>query len=80
MMIRDHATVDADHQTERKVEKMCCVLLMTKERCCVVRLRQIDIQLMLRLHNKVNIVPVVAKADTLTQSELQRLKARVSLA
>lgn len=30
------------------------------------------------LHNKVNIIPIIAKADTLTQTELKKLKARVS--
>lgn len=40
-------------------------------------LRPIDVQFMLRLHNKVNIVPVVAKADTLTQLELQKIKTRI---
>jgi septin family protein len=40
-------------------------------------LRQIDIQFMLRLHNKVNIVPVIAKADMLTPSELKLLKSKV---
>lgn len=30
------------------------------------------------IHNKVNIVPVIAKADTLTLKERERLKKRVS--
>lgn len=42
-------------------------------------LRPIDVQFMLRLHSKVNIVPVVAKADTLTQLELQKIKTRVGI-
>ena len=42
------------------------------------RLRQIDRELMLRLQNKVNIVPVIAKADTLTRQEVLRFKATVS--
>ena len=29
------------------------------------------------LHNKVNIVPVISKADTLTISEVKRLKKRI---
>lgn len=32
------------------------------------------------IHNKVNIVPVIAKADTLTLKERERLKKRVSMA
>lgn len=31
------------------------------------------------IHNKVNIVPVIAKADTLTLKERERLKKRVSV-
>jgi septin family protein len=42
------------------------------------RLRQIDIELMRCLQDRVNIVPVVAKSDTLTPLETRRLKARVS--
>lgn len=30
------------------------------------------------LQNKVNIVPIIAKADTLTTSEVKRLKTRVN--
>lgn len=32
---------------------------------------------MKQLHNKVNIVPVIAKADVLTKREMQKLKNRV---
>jgi septin family protein len=41
------------------------------------RLRQLDVEFMKRLQNKVNLVPVIAKADTLTAAELKRLKERV---
>lgn len=41
------------------------------------RLRQLDLEFMRRLHRKVNIVPVIAKADTLTASEVKRLKERI---
>jgi septin family protein len=37
----------------------------------------LDVTAMRKLHKKVNLVPVIAKADSLTSSELQRLKARV---
>ncbi|XP_014259056.1 septin-2 isoform X2 [Cimex lectularius] len=40
-------------------------------------LRQIDVELMKRLHQKVNIVPVIAKADTLTAPEVKKLKQRI---
>jgi septin 4 len=36
-----------------------------------------DLELMRRLHRKVNIVVVIAKADTLTQSEVKKLKANI---
>lgn len=32
---------------------------------------------MKKLHSKVNIVPVIAKADCLTKKEIQRLKGRI---
>lgn len=40
-------------------------------------MRQIDLEVMRRLHGKVNIVPVVAKADTLTAAEIKKLKQRI---
>ncbi|KAL5272148.1 hypothetical protein ACHWQZ_G000387 [Mnemiopsis leidyi] len=40
-------------------------------------LKPIDIKFMRSLHDKVNIVPVIAKADTLTKSEIRSLKARI---
>lgn len=41
------------------------------------RLKPLDIELMKKLHNKVNIVPVIAKSDVLTKKEVQKLKKRV---
>lgn len=40
-------------------------------------LRPIDVEFMKRLHQKVNIVPIVAKADALTATEIRRLKDRI---
>lgn len=40
-------------------------------------LKQMDLELMRRLHKKVNIVIVIAKADTLTQSEIRKLKHNI---
>ncbi|XP_064460849.1 septin-2-like isoform X2 [Ornithodoros turicata] len=40
-------------------------------------LRQLDIEFMKRLHQKVNIVPVIAKADTLTPAEVRATKERI---
>lgn len=36
-----------------------------------------DLELMKRLHRKVNIVVVIAKADTLTSSEVAKLKKNI---
>ncbi|EGI69561.1 Septin-4 [Acromyrmex echinatior] len=40
-------------------------------------LRQIDLEVLRRLHRKVNVVPVIAKADTLTTHEVKKLKERI---
>lgn len=42
-----------------------------------LRLKPLDVQFMKAIHNKVNVVPVIAKADTLTLRERERLKRRV---
>lgn len=44
---------------------------------CVVSLKQIDIEFMRRLHTKVNLIPVIAKADTMTDEEIAEFKERV---
>ena len=41
------------------------------------RLKPLDIEVMKRLGTRVNLIPVVAKADTLTQTDLQTFKQRV---
>nr|CAD7199708.1 unnamed protein product [Timema douglasi] len=41
-------------------------------------LKPLDIEFMKQLHNKVNIVPVIAKADVLTKKEVLRLKKRAN--
>lgn len=40
-------------------------------------LRPLDIEFMKALHNKVNIVPVIGKADTLTPAEVQKKKQKI---
>jgi Septin len=40
-------------------------------------LKPLDIEFMKQLHNKVNIVPVIAKADVLTKKEVLRLKKKI---
>lgn len=42
-------------------------------------LRPLDVEFMKALHEKVNIVPVLAKADTLTPSEVKKKKIKARL-
>jgi Septin len=42
-------------------------------------LKPLDIEIMKRLGTRVNLIPVIAKADTLTQNDLALFKARVSI-
>lgn len=44
---------------------------------CADRMKPLDIEFMKKLHSKVNIVPVIAKADCLTKKEIERLKCRI---
>lgn len=41
------------------------------------RLRPVDIEFMKALQDKVNVVPLIAKADCLTPTEIKKLKERV---
>jgi Septin len=49
-----------------------CLLLASRS------LREMDIELMRRLSPRVNVIPVIGKADSLTPSELKAFKRRVS--
>jgi septin 7 len=40
-------------------------------------LKQLDIEFMRRLHTKVNLIPVIAKSDTLTDEEIVEFKERI---
>lgn len=40
-------------------------------------LKPLDIEIMKRLGSRVNLIPVIAKADTLTPKDLQAFKKRV---
>uniref|UniRef100_A0A915PFU7 Septin n=1 Tax=Setaria digitata TaxID=48799 RepID=A0A915PFU7_9BILA len=40
-------------------------------------LKQLDIEMMKKLHDRVNVIPVIAKADTLTVSELSHFKNQI---
>ena len=41
-------------------------------------LKPLDVEFMKRLHDKVNIIPLIAKADTLTPDECREFKKTVS--
>ena len=40
-------------------------------------LKPLDVEFMKAVHDKVNIVPVIAKSDTLTRQEVRRLKKKI---
>nr|CAH8849721.1 unnamed protein product [Trichobilharzia regenti] len=40
-------------------------------------LKSIDLVAMKKLENKVNVIPIIGKSDTITKSELQKFKARI---
>lgn len=44
--------------------------------CCnfFYRLKSIDLVCMKKLDTKVNVIPIIAKADTISKSELQKFK------
>ncbi|KAF5678833.1 hypothetical protein FHETE_1074 [Fusarium heterosporum] len=42
-------------------------------------LKPLDIEVMRRLHTKVNLIPVIAKADTLTDEEIAAFKSRTKI-
>ena len=44
----------------------------------IFRLKPLDVEFMKRLHDKVNIIPMIAKADSLTPDECREFKKTVS--
>lgn len=41
-------------------------------------LRPADIQFMLNIHEKVNVIPIISKADMLTEKEKSKVKQRIN--
>lgn len=75
---------DAYLEAENKVNRMN--IIDNRVHACVYfiqptghALKPLDIEVMRRLHTKVNLIPVIAKADTLTDEEISEFKKRVSL-
>ena len=61
-----------------------CVCVYVHKCLCVsddlaYSLKQLDVAFMKQLHEKVNIVPVIAKADTFTPEECERFKSTVRI-
>lgn len=72
-----HVSFDLAHHT--KTEKTHSFKVRIPILCSLsARLRPIDIEFMKRLGKIVSIVPVIAKADTLTMEERLEFKQRVS--
>lgn len=74
---------DAYLDAENKVNRMNIV--DNRVHACVYfiqptghSLKPLDVEVMRRLHTKVNLIPVIAKADTLTDEEIHAFKRRVS--
>lgn len=75
---------DAYLDAENKVNRMNVV--DNRVHACVYfiqptghALKPLDVEVMRRLHTKVNLIPVIAKSDTLTDDEIAAFKQRVGL-
>ncbi|XP_068927454.1 septin-8-like [Petaurus breviceps papuanus] len=71
-------------QEELKIQRRLWDYRDTRVHACIYfltptvhALKAVDLETMKRLHAKVNVIPVIAKADTLTRDELPRFKSRV---
>lgn len=53
-------------------------IILIKYKCFIYslcfRLKSIDLVCMKKLDTKVNVIPIIAKADTISKSELQKFK------
>ena len=74
---------DAYLDAENKVNRMN--IIDNRIHACVYfiqptghSLKPLDVEVMRRLHTKVNLIPVIAKSDTLTDEEIAMFKKRVS--
>ncbi|XP_013164970.1 PREDICTED: septin-2 isoform X1 [Papilio xuthus] len=68
----DESGLNRRHMQDNRVH--CCLYFVPP---WAHSLRQVDVEMMRRLHRKVNIVVVIAKADSLTVMEVKKLKARI---
>ncbi|ESN96760.1 hypothetical protein HELRODRAFT_68096, partial [Helobdella robusta] len=70
--LRDESGLNRRNIQDNRVH--CCLYFLNPT---ARGLQQMDVLFMLKLHHKVNIVPIIAKADTLNTDELKLLKSRV---
>jgi len=70
--LRDESGLNRRNIADNRVH--CCFYFINP---CGHGLKPIDIKFMKLLHERVNIVPVIGKADTLTKKELQQIKRKV---
>eukprot|EP00729_Bicosta_minor_P011143 gene11143-29773_t len=70
--LRDESSANRNELVDRRVH--CLLYFINPSRHS---LKTLDIETLKRVHRKVNVVPVIAKADTLTKQELSRLKAQI---
>ncbi|XP_066302286.1 septin-5-like isoform X1 [Branchiostoma lanceolatum] len=70
---RDESGLNRKNITDNRVH--CCLYFIPPYGH---GLRPLDREFMKRLQDKVNIVPVIAKADTLTPAEVKKLKAKIN--
>jgi septin 2 len=70
--LRDESGLNRRNITDNRVH--CCFYFINPSGH---GLRPVDIKFMHLLHERVNIVPVIGKADTLTKKELDVLKAKI---
>lgn len=70
--LRDESGLNRRNIEDHRVH--CCLYFINP---CGHGLKPLDIEFMRQLHHLVNIIPVIAKADTLTAVELKTLKLKV---
>ncbi|XP_064613485.1 septin-2B-like isoform X2 [Liolophura sinensis] len=70
--LQDESGLNRRHISDNRVH--CCFYFINPSG---YGLKPLDIAFMKAAHHKVNIVPVIAKADTLTKREVQNLKQRI---
>lgn len=67
----------ASTSSSPRVTRVYFSLLLARVLTLLFSLKQIDIEFMRRLHTRVNLIPIIAKADTMTDEEIADFKARV---